>query len=88
MEIDMIDLSKEEVFTLPTATRYVPQLNGRTPHASTLWRWCRKGVQGIHLEYIKVGGTICTSKEALSRFFNAVAEADEENFPPSRSITP
>ena len=72
----MIDLQRETVVTLPEACRKLPTIDGRKMHVSTLWRWARKGVRGIHLEHIYLGRRLCTSEEALTRFVNALAETD------------
>ena len=80
-----IDYQKETLLTLTEATRHLPTTgrhgtrNG--PHASTIWRWCRKGVNGTRLEYVRVGRRIYTSLEGLGRFFTALAESDA---PPTR----
>ena len=58
----------EELFTLTEATKVMPRVNGRRPAVSTLWRWCRKGLNGVHLEYLRVGHNIVTSRKALLRF--------------------
>jgi Protein of unknown function (DUF1580) len=42
-------------------------------HSSTVWRWALRGVRGVKLEVIRVGGTLCTSMEALQRFFDRLA---------------
>lgn len=68
----------EELITLAAAMRHLPAANGRHPDPSTGWRWCRKGIKGISLEYIRVGRRIFTSVEALRRFTTALAEADVE----------
>ena len=68
----------EELFTLTQATKVMPRVGGRRPAVSTLWRWCRKGIKGVHLEYLRVGRNIVTSREALLRFFAALADADEQ----------
>jgi len=72
-----INPDEENVMSLTEATRALPRINGRKPAVSTLWRWCRKGLRGIHLEYLRMGRKIVTSKEALHRFFTELAEADE-----------
>lgn len=65
----MIDLEKERVVSLTTAAAYLPRRRaGKRPHMATLYRWASRGIQGIHLETIRVGGTLCTSREALQRF--------------------
>ena len=71
-----IDIGQEEIISLTEATKVMPQVNGKRPAISTLWRWCRKGVRGVYLEYVRVGRNIATSREAMGRFFVALAESD------------
>lgn len=60
----------EEVLTFREATRRLPRRSsGRHPHPATLYRWATEGLRGVRLETIQVGGTLCTSIEALQRFF-------------------
>jgi hypothetical protein len=69
----MIDPLKEETLNFSRASRRVPSLRKDRPVApSTLWRWAKIGVRGIRLETVKIGGTTCTSLEALRRFFAAL----------------
>jgi len=72
-----INIEIEDVMSLTEATKVLPKVNGKRPAISTLWRWCRRGLRGVHLEYIRVGRNIATSRQALNRFFTALAEADE-----------
>ena len=72
----MIDLSQEDLLSLSEACASLPRIDGKRPHISTVWRWCRKGIHGVRLEHVRLGHRICTSREALSRFANALAEAD------------
>lgn len=72
----MIDLQREKLLSLSDACRSLPTIGGKRPHTSTLWRWCRKGVRGVHLEYLRLGNRICTSLEALNRFGQELAQAD------------
>lgn len=74
-------LNDEHVLTLAEAPKLLP---GR-PHASSLWRWCRKGIKArngtiIRLEHRRLGGRVLTSAEALDRFGAALAEADVSYF--------
>lgn len=72
----MIDIKSEQLLTLPEAARAVPPVGGKRPHTSTLFRWTRKGVRGgVKLECVRIGRKLCTSREALDRFFHAVTEA-------------
>ncbi len=64
----MIDIQSETVIPLTKAAKRVPSRNGRTVHVSTIWRWTMRGVHGIKLESLLVGGTRCTSVEAIGRF--------------------
>lgn len=72
-----IDIHNETILSLTEAAKVLPRVNGKRPAVSTLWRWCRKGLRGVRLDYIRVGRKIATSREALNRFFTALADADE-----------
>ena len=71
-----IDVEKEAPLSLSEAAKRVPKVNGRRVHASTIYRWCRRGLKGVRLEYVRIGRRMATSAEALKRFFSALAEAD------------
>jgi hypothetical protein len=45
---------------------------GRKLAFSTLFRWCTRGLYGVKLEAVRVGGVLCTSEPALGRFFSAL----------------
>lgn len=67
----MIDLVAENVMSLSEAAKSnaMPRRRrGRRPNVSTLYRWARKGCNGVILETIRVGGTLCTSLQAIQRF--------------------
>lgn len=83
-----IDIEKEQVVSLTEATKIMPKRNGKRPAIATLWRWCRKGIQGIHLEYIRMGRNLATSREAINRFFNALADADRSAAPATKPSEP
>ena len=60
----MINLATETVVSLTEATAYLPRRRGgKKPSVSTLYRWAKHD-----LEILRVGGTTCTSVEALQRF--------------------
>ncbi len=69
-------LQDETIVTFTEAARFLPKLNGRRPHPSTLWRWARKGVSGVHLETRRIGSRFVTSVEALDRFASALATVE------------
>ena len=80
-----IDATQEQVLTLSEATRHVPVRRGKKTHASTIWRWAKAGLRGVRLETIQVGGSRCTSVEALQRFFERLTAAVDG---PGQSVTP
>lgn len=43
----------------------------RRPHVSSLYRWHKRGINGVQLEAIKIGGLHVSSKQALTRFLQA-----------------
>lgn len=57
--------------------------NDKPLHVSGLYRWAKHGLHGVRLETIQVGGTLCTSREALERFFARLAEARSGRTEPS-----
>lgn len=72
-----IDPLSEKTITLAEATRDpLLEVGGKRPHASTVFRWARYGLNGIRLEYVRVGRRIVTSREALARFLRALADED------------
>ena len=73
-----IDLACEELLSLTDAAKALPTIDGRRPHVSTIWRWCRRGVRGVRLEYVRLGHRVCTTREALGRFAQRLADADEQ----------
>ncbi len=55
---------------------------GRKLDVGTVHRWATRGLNGVKLEYFKVGGTRVTTASALQRFFAALARL-EGGVPPS-----
>lgn len=73
----MIDIATEELLTLKDACHLLPRRRrGRKPSFSTIWRWALHGVRGVQLETLRVGSTLCTSRESLQRFFAKLSESD------------
>ncbi len=76
LAVAMIQLA-EEILTLRHAAQRLPRRrSGRRPHPATLYRWATDGLRGVRLETIQVGGTTCTSIEALQRFFERLGKAE------------
>ena len=60
----------------------MPRIDGHKIAVATLWRWCRRGLRGVRLEYVRVGRRICTTHEALLHFFSQLSSLDEQTSPP------
>ena len=72
-----IQFTSEELVSLTEATRALPRgRNGKRLHVSTLHRWAGRGLRGVVLETIHVGGRRYTSTEALQRFFDRLGASD------------
>lgn len=72
-----IDTETENVISLREACDRLPKRRGgKRPHISCLYRWTmlHVGCRGVVLESVQIGGTRCTSVEALQRFFAALGE--------------
>ncbi len=68
-----IDLKSERLIPFGEVPRlpWMPsRRRGRKLHIATVHRWFHHGLHGVRLEAIRVGGTLCTSEEALQRFFD------------------
>lgn len=71
----------EEHITLSQAAKLAP---GR-PSPNCVWRWCREGVkaasgQRVRLKHVRFGSRIYTTRQWLSAFGLALAEADAAYF--------
>lgn len=61
--------------------RAVELVTGSWPSPSKSWRWRRKGVHGVRLATVMVGGRRKTSVEAVRRFSAEItAVADDTRF--------
>jgi hypothetical protein len=73
----VLDILNETILRLADAANHLPpRRGGSTAHAATLYRWAKAGYRGIKLETIRVGGSLCTSLEALQRFCERLTESD------------
>lgn len=88
----MLDIIQEEVISLTEATTRLPRRRqGKKPNVATLYRWAQRGCKGVQLETVQVGGTKCTSVQALQRFFDRLsagpaATAPANSAPSSREF--
>jgi hypothetical protein len=67
----------EDVLTIPQAADRVGEITGKRPDRATVYRWTQRGVRGVRLESVSVGGHLVTSDQALTRFFDEQTVARE-----------
>ena len=71
----MIDLAKEKLIRLSDVPELLPpRANGKRVHVSAVYRWVSRGVRGVRLESVTIGGTTYTSLEALQRHADRLSE--------------
>jgi hypothetical protein len=81
-----IDSNSETLISLAEAASSLPRRRGgKKPHVSCIYRWTTSGCRSVVLESVQVGGTRCTSREALSRFFQRLTRGDAADLPPVRT---
>jgi hypothetical protein len=74
----MIDTQTEHVITFPQAADGLPRRRqGRKISVATFYRWSTAGCRGVILETVQIGGSRCTSREALQRFFERLSVAQQ-----------
>jgi Protein of unknown function (DUF1580) len=62
----------EDVLSLSQARAELSKLTGQRPDKATMTRWIHRGVGGVKLEAVRLGGrNIFTSAQALNRFIVA-----------------
>ncbi len=72
----MIDTVAERPIPLDQIpAEHIPGRGGNPVHQVTLSLWYRRGIRGVKLETILIGGRRATSLEALNRFYQAVSQA-------------
>jgi hypothetical protein len=59
-------------FPLKNADRYFPGPSGRPISLPTLFRWTSRGLRGVRLRTIRLGGTRCTCETWVLEFIAAL----------------
>ena len=83
-----IDVFTEKVVSLKEATKILPsRVPGKKLNYATIYRWALRGCRckdglWVKLETVKLGGSLCTSKEALQRFFDRLSAEEPIVVPP------
>ena len=84
-----INVFEESVLSLTEAAKLLPRRRrGRKVHVSCIFRWAQAGLKSasgmvVRLETVRVGGTKCTSKEALQRFFDRLQDPSPPEVSPA-----
>ena len=82
----VVDLTREQLVPFRDVPNLLPPVRrGRKPHVASIFRWAERGLKGVKLEYLQVGGVRCTSIQALQRFFERITFADRRLVPRSLS---
>ncbi len=64
-----IDPEVEQCFNPRELSGIIRQRMKLVRHHKTIREWMHKGVKGVKLEKVNIGGEICSSIEAVKRFF-------------------
>ena len=74
-----IDIACEELIPIREVPKRLPKKPGdKRVHISAVYRWMKKGVRGVKLDSVSIGGTRYTSIEALQRFVDRLSMDDRE----------
>ena len=74
----------ETILSLHDAAQLIPSNRaGKRINFSTVWRWALKGIiaqngDRVKLEFVKCGGRLLTSKQALERFVAALTTSSRQ----------
>lgn len=80
----MIDLAAEKLIPLRDVPSCLPlRPNGNRLHISAVYRWTLRGIKGVVLETVRIGGTTYTSREALQRFSERLTGPVPAQLPPA-----
>lgn len=74
-------MQDEHLLTVAEASHECPA----RPSIRTIWRWMQRGIRGIQLESLVIGGRRYTSREALARFIGRTSEVAVSGPLPSKS---
>jgi hypothetical protein len=70
-----IDTFSENIISVDAAAKHVSRITGKKRNRSVILRWINRGVSGVRLSAIRVGGELHTSEQALNAFLNESQQA-------------
>ena len=66
----LIDIRQEPVISMAEATTYVPRRRkGRKVSPGTVYRWASRGIRGVRLETIRIGGIALHERSCVAEVF-------------------
>lgn len=72
------ELLDEGLISLAEAACHCPRhRRGRKVHRTTVFRWATSGVRGCVLETLRTPAGLCTTKQALARFFQELTRTTQ-----------
>ncbi|MCA9120193.1 MAG: DUF1580 domain-containing protein [Planctomycetaceae bacterium] len=85
-----IDITQKLVSFAELARALPRRRRNRPVHVSTIHRWRQRGVDGVRLEAIRIGGAWHTSWEAFARFCErlTIAKSAEDRKSVTSAATP
>ena len=81
----MIDTFNEDIISIDDADKHVARLSRKKRNRAKIIRWANRGVAGVRLRTISIGGEIFTSKQALNEFLNESRLAKQKRHSQSTS---
>jgi hypothetical protein len=71
----MIDTASEDLIPVRQVPDEIPSRRpGKRINISTIWRWSMRGVRGVKLETVRIGGGTYASREAIQRFVERLSQ--------------
>lgn len=77
-----IEISADALISLKDAAAFVRELtkDSHAPNRSAVWRWCVKGLKGVYMPHVRIGGKIYTTQAAVIHFINETTTASALRF--------
>jgi len=78
----------DELLSYGRAARAFPSIDGKPPHTSSLHRWATRGVDGVLLRTVMLGGRRLIPRSAIDEFIAArTAQASPRTPEPSDAVS-
>ena len=81
-----INTFTEKIISLDAGAKHVSEISGTKRNKRILLRWSNRGVAGVKLPTIRIGGELFTSQEALNWFLNASRHAKRKKHGRATSV--